>query len=134
MQKVTTKNGNTYYVTFTDDCYDNVGGYYCQVYKDEDLEEKIGFFILHKRHIDEYGIDELVKDYVEDFDVEIDVEDCDIEVFDEDNQKFGTGNVTICICSNNVDIELYGDDDDCKKIAKILNVSGNLYINDKLSN
>lgn len=134
MQKVTTKNGNTYYVTFTDDCEDNVGGYFCQVYKDEDLEEEIGFFVLHKRHIDEYGIDELVQDYVEDFDVEIDVEDCDIEVFDEDNQKFGTGNVTISICSNNVDIELYGDDDDCKRIAKLLNVSGNLYINDKLSN
>lgn len=68
MQKVTTKNGNTYYVTFTDDCEDNVGGYFCQVYKDEDLEEEIGFFVLHKRHIDEYGIDELVQDYVEDFD------------------------------------------------------------------
>lgn len=125
MRKVTTKNGNTYYVTFTDDCDDNVGGYFCQVYKDEDLEEEIGFFVLHKRHIDEYGIDNLVQDYVE---------DCDIEVFDEDNPKFGTGNVTISICSNNVDIELYGDDDDCKKIAKLLNISGNLYINDKLSN
>ena len=75
MRKVTTTNGNTYYVTFTDDCDDNVGGYFCQVYKDEDLEEEIGFFVLHKRHIDEYGIDNLVQDYVE---------DCDIEVFDED--------------------------------------------------
>ena len=25
-------------------------------------------------------------------------------------------------------------DDDCKEIAKLLNVNGNLYINDKLSN
>jgi hypothetical protein len=121
MEKVTTKHGNTYYVTFTDDCDNNVGGYYCQVYLDENLEEEIGFFVLHKRHIDEYGIDNLVQDYVEDFDCEF-------------NNCGGTGNVTISICSNNVDVELYGDDDDCKEIAKLLNVNGNLYINDKLSN
>lgn len=121
MRKVTTKNGHIYYVTFTDDCEDDVGGYFCQVYKDEDLEEEIDDFVIHKEHIEEYKLEEIAQDYVEEL-------DCDYNI------KFGTGNVTICICSNNVDIELYGDDDDCKKIAKLLNVSGNLYINDKLSN
>lgn len=121
MQEVTTKRGNTYYVTFTDDCEDNVSGYFCQVYEDEDLEEEISYFVLHKEDIDKYGIDELVQNNVEEIDSEL-------------NPKFGTGSVIISICSNNVDVELYGDDDDCKEIAKLLNISGNLYINDKLSN
>lgn len=124
MQKVITKSGHIYYVTFTDDCEDNVGGYFCQVYEDEDLGEEIDFFVLHKEqieHTDEYEIENLVQDYVEQLDCEL-------------NNCGGTKNVTISICSNNVDVELYGDDDDCKEIAKLLNISGNLYINDKLSN
>lgn len=121
MRKVTTLNGNSFYVTFTDDCDDNVGGYFCQVYEDEDLKEEIDYFVLHKEHIDKYGIDELVQNYVEEIDCEL-------------NNNGGTKNVTIAICSNNVDVELYGDDDDCLKIAKLLDISGNIYINDKLSN
>lgn len=124
MQKVTTKRGNTYYVSFTDDCDDNVGGYFCQVYEEkphEDLGEEIDYFVIHKEDIGKYNIEELVQNYVEKLDCEL-------------NPKFGTGSVIISICSNNVDVELYGDDDDCKEIAKLLNISGNLYINDKLSN
>lgn len=51
-----------------------------------------------------------------------------------DNTERGTGSVTISIASNNVDVELYGDWNDCHRIAQLLKIEGNLYVNDKLSN
>jgi len=34
-------------ITFTEDCDENKGGYYCQMYTDENLDNEIGDFCIH---------------------------------------------------------------------------------------
>jgi hypothetical protein len=120
--KVITEKGNIYYVSKCDDCGDNVGGYFCQVYRDENLEDEIDNFVVDAYYANEEG-ESIITDIVNGNDLNGDYD-----------REFGTGEVKISICSNNVDVELYGDEDDCLKIAKLLNVNGNLYINDRLYN
>lgn len=40
------KYGNVW-VSITTDCGENAGGYYCQVYKDEDMSYQIDDFCIH---------------------------------------------------------------------------------------
>lgn len=42
-----------YYITLTDDCGPNEGGYYCQVYQDQDYSEKIDDFCIHPDELEE---------------------------------------------------------------------------------
>lgn len=41
------RKGNKVFVTICDDCGENKGGYYCQVYTDEDFQNEIDNFCLH---------------------------------------------------------------------------------------
>lgn len=104
-------NGVKYYISLKEDVDPNEGGYYCQVYTDESLENEIDYFTISK----DEDVDEAI--------------DNEIEYLCEQ----GTGEVSISIATNG-DVELYGDIWDCRDIAKILNVSGNIYINDGLYN
>lgn len=36
-----------FYITFCDDCDDNEGGYFCQVYLDAELDDEIDCFCIH---------------------------------------------------------------------------------------
>lgn len=35
------------YITCIQDCDENEGGYYCQVYTDEELAEEVDYFCIH---------------------------------------------------------------------------------------
>ena len=48
MLQVRTKNGVKLYITFTDDCGENKGGYYCQVYLDENDTFEYDNFVINK--------------------------------------------------------------------------------------
>jgi hypothetical protein len=48
MVQVRTKNGVKLYITFTDDCGENEGGYYCQVYLDENDAFEYDSFVINK--------------------------------------------------------------------------------------
>ena len=52
MIEVTTKNGVKLYISLCDDCFPNVGGYYCDVYLDEDMEQECDNFVIHKEDLD----------------------------------------------------------------------------------
>ena len=70
MIKVDTKNCVQLYITMTEDCFPNEGGYYCEVYRDEDAIEEFDNFVIHKEDLDcfankEEGIKELCRAYAE---------------------------------------------------------------------
>lgn len=54
MIKVQTKNGVDLFITLCDDCGENKGGYFCQVYLDEDCSEDYDNFVIHKEDLDCY--------------------------------------------------------------------------------
>ena len=52
MIKVLTKNGVELFITLCDDCDENKGGYFCQVYLDEDCSEDYDYFVIHKEELE----------------------------------------------------------------------------------
>ena len=42
-----------YYISLTPDCGPNEGGYYCQVYQDQDYSEEIDDFCIHPDELEE---------------------------------------------------------------------------------
>ena len=42
-----------YYISLTPDCDPNEGGYYCQVYEDQDYSEEIDDFCIHPDELEE---------------------------------------------------------------------------------
>ena len=42
-----------YYISLTDDYGPNEGGYYCQVYQDQDYSEEIDDFCIHPDELEE---------------------------------------------------------------------------------
>ena len=42
-----------YYISLTPDCGPNEGGYYCQVYQDQDYSEQIDDFCIHPDELEE---------------------------------------------------------------------------------
>ena len=55
------KNGKIVYITMIEDCNENKGGFYCQVYQDETLKNEIDDFCIHN---DEY-VDDVIFDYLD---------------------------------------------------------------------
>ena len=73
MIKVTTKNGLDLFISLCDDVDTNKGGYYCEVYLNEDDCIDIDNFVIHKDDLDcfenrEAGIETLCKVYAKHFD------------------------------------------------------------------
>lgn len=66
MIKCTTKNGRTVYVTCTYDCEPNIGGFYCQIYLNEDCDHDVDNFTI-SADIVNAGLDvQYIRDYVND--------------------------------------------------------------------
>jgi len=42
-----------YYISLTPDCGPNEGGYYCQMYQDQDYSEQIDDFCIHPDELEE---------------------------------------------------------------------------------
>ena len=73
MIKVTTKNRVELFISLCDDIGENNGGYFCQVYLDEDGTDEYDNFVIHKEDLDCFynkseGITELCKAYAEGLD------------------------------------------------------------------
>ena len=66
MITVMTKNGVKLYISLTDDCGENKGGYFCQVYLDEDYEFEYDNFVIHRD--DNRTIEECCIAYANEFD------------------------------------------------------------------
>lgn len=68
MIKTTTKNGVSLFISLCDDVEPNEGGYYCEVYLDEDCNEDFDNFVIHKEDLDcfeneDNGIKVLCEEY-----------------------------------------------------------------------
>ena len=61
MIEATTYKGTKVYVTAIDDCGENVGGFYCQVYADEDMNDELDYFVIHKEWLEEESYFSLTK-------------------------------------------------------------------------
>jgi hypothetical protein len=68
MIKVQTKNGVELFISLCDDCGENKGGYFCQVYLDKDGSEDYDNFIIHKKDLDCFeNEDECIQKHCEDY-------------------------------------------------------------------
>jgi hypothetical protein len=54
------------FVSLCDDIGDNKGGYFCQVYDDEDMENEINYFVIHKEDLENCLLEKREK-YIIDF-------------------------------------------------------------------
>ncbi|MDR1502273.1 MAG: hypothetical protein LBT43_07450 [Prevotella sp.] len=55
-----------YSVTFTDDCDENKGGYYCQVYSDADYNCEIDYFCIHPEDFtNDNDVERLAREYID---------------------------------------------------------------------
>jgi hypothetical protein len=59
---ITTKDkaGQTVYITYTNDCGENEGGFYCETYSDENCDHKIDDFCIYPEDIP--GVDQMSYD------------------------------------------------------------------------
>lgn len=53
------------WISRTDDCGENEGGYFCQVYADENMDDEIDYFCIHPEDCDCRNEDEVEKFIVE---------------------------------------------------------------------
>jgi len=51
MLKVQLSPRRKVYVTFCDDTFPNKGGYYCQIYGDENLQWELDNFVIHNNEL-----------------------------------------------------------------------------------
>ena len=61
------KCGNVW-ISRTEDCGENKGGYFCQVYSDENMEYEIDYFCIHPEDCNcrnENDVDEFIRLYAE---------------------------------------------------------------------
>lgn len=61
----TTKKGTPVWVTTTPDVKPNEGGLYCEVYLDENTDDRFDYFCLYADEVANHNEDELVKEYIE---------------------------------------------------------------------
>lgn len=47
-------NYKEFYISRTEDCDENIGGYFCQVYADENMDYEIDNFCIHKEDLDKH--------------------------------------------------------------------------------
>ena len=53
MKKLKDKNGLDVWVATTYDCEPNLGGYYCTMYADEDMNHELGFFTISAESVND---------------------------------------------------------------------------------
>lgn len=54
------------FVSLCDDVGENKGGFFCQVYADEDMENEINYFVIHKEDLEKCLLEKREK-YIIDF-------------------------------------------------------------------
>jgi hypothetical protein len=61
MLRVDITKSKSVYVTFCDDTHPNKGGYFCQVYADENCEFEIDNFVIHRNELPNVSGNERLK-------------------------------------------------------------------------
>lgn len=57
-----------YYVSCICDCDENLNGYYCEIYKDNDEEEMVDYFCVHEDELRKDDLETLMKKNVDIYD------------------------------------------------------------------
>lgn len=52
-----------FYISRTEDCEENEGGFFCQIYTDENFDNEIDYFCIRKQEIE--NIDDLIIKYID---------------------------------------------------------------------
>ena len=121
MYKVYTKNGIALFISLCDDVEPNKGGYYCEVYLDEDCITEFDNFVIHKEDLDcfeneDNGIEVLCEEYARGVD--------DMPIL---NKKFNT------ICDLIKDADAMGNDFYMRHILYNKNMDANSDLFAKMS-
>ena len=60
-----------FYITYTEDCEENLGGYFCQVYADKKLDYEIDYFCIHKEELINNNVQENIMNYINEHENEL---------------------------------------------------------------
>ena len=60
-----------FYITYIDDCNENVGGYFCQVYTNNNLDYELDNFCIHKEDLINSSVEENITKYIDNFEKEL---------------------------------------------------------------
>lgn len=76
MNSYKTKNGVDVWVTRTYDCGPNLGGFYCQIYLDKDLERELDDFVIPAEVVNDDKEEEFILEFISNYWVEVVYEIC----------------------------------------------------------
>lgn len=76
-----------FYITYTKDCCENKGGYFCQVYTDSMLDNEIDNFCIHENELVNNSIKDIIKLYINQYDKELNKKRV-LEVIEKVEQEF----------------------------------------------
>lgn len=67
MNKYQSKNGVDVWVTRTYDCEPNLGGFYCQIYLDKDLERELDNFVIPAEVVNDDKEEEFILEFISNY-------------------------------------------------------------------
>lgn len=76
MIKCQSKNGVDVWVTCCYDVEPNIGGYYCQIYIDENCDRELDSFTIPSEIVEKHEVDKFIEGYIENFWAEVVYEMC----------------------------------------------------------
>lgn len=60
-----------FYITHIEDCSENKGGYFCQVYTNSTLDYELDYFCIHKENLINSSLEQNIIEYIDYFEVEL---------------------------------------------------------------
>lgn len=76
MNSYKTKNGVDVWVTRTYDCGPNLGGFYCQIYLDEDFQRELDDFVISAEDVNDNKEEEYILEFISNYCAEVTYEMC----------------------------------------------------------
>ena len=76
MNSYKTKNGVDVWVTRTYDCEPNLGGFYCQIYLDKDLERELDYFVIPAEVVNDNKEEEYILEFISNYCADVTYEMC----------------------------------------------------------
>ena len=76
MNSYKTQNGVDVWVTRTYDCEPNLGGSYCQIYLDKDLERELDYFVIPAEVVNDNKEEEYILEFISNYWAEVTYECC----------------------------------------------------------
>ena len=60
-----------FYITYTKDCCENKGGYFCQIYLDSNLDYEVDNFCIHAEELHHNKIEDMIISYMEQYEKDL---------------------------------------------------------------